>query len=161
MRWSDSSHPSQSSVSSAVEHLTFNQGVDGSKPSRGTILNRSRPEGRRFLSPKGEARYHSPARPGGGTGRRRGLKIPRATVPVRARPRAPGSRRAASAALFLCYAPSLRADAINGRTFLSAGRKFTESSSSTLRKRWSSASRYVGSPRGRARKQTIERWKEG
>src|SRR5574344_2039756 len=30
--------PATSSVSSVVEHLTFNQGVDGSSPSRGTIL---------------------------------------------------------------------------------------------------------------------------
>ena len=36
MHWSDPSHPSQSSASSVVEHLTFNQGVVSSSLTRGT-----------------------------------------------------------------------------------------------------------------------------
>ena len=36
MHWSDPSQPSQSSASSVVEHLTFNQGVVSSSLTRGT-----------------------------------------------------------------------------------------------------------------------------
>ena len=52
--------PAISSVSSVVEHLTFNQGVDGSSPSRGTT-----------------------SLPGWRNGRRKGLKILRANNPYR------------------------------------------------------------------------------